>query len=113
MQRAAQSGESAVGDISELLRSWSDGDQGALEKLTPIVLDELHRLARRHMKSERPGHSLQSAALVNEAYLLLVDYSRMQWQKLAHCGAVSSHLMRLIRVEHALRRNLKRGGVVQ
>jgi RNA polymerase sigma-70 factor (ECF subfamily) len=102
-----------VGDISMLLRSWSDGDQGALEKLTPIVLDELHRLARRYMKRERPGHSLQSAALVNEAYLRLVDYKRMQWQNRAHFFAVSSQLMRRILVEHARRRNLKRGGGVQ
>src|ERR1039457_2433618 len=109
MQRAAQSGEPAVGDISMLLRSWSDGDQGALEKLTPIVLDELHRLARRYMKRERPGHSLQSAALVNEADLRLVDYRRMQWQNRAHFFAVSSQLMRRILVEHARRRNLKRG----
>ena len=113
MQRAAQSGEPAVGDISMLLRCWSDGDQGALEKLTPIVFDELHRLARRYMKRERPGHSLQSAALVNEAYLRLVDYKRMQWQNRAHFFAVSSQLMRRILVEHARRRNLKRGGGVQ
>jgi RNA polymerase sigma-70 factor (ECF subfamily) len=102
-----------VGDISILLRSWSDGDQGALEKLTPIVFDELHRLARRYMKRERPGHSLQSAALVNEAYLRLVDYKRMQWQNRAHFFAVSSQLMRRILVEHARRHNLKRGGGVQ
>ena len=102
-----------MGDISMLLRSWSDGDQGALEKLTPVVLDELHRLARRYMKRERPGHSLQSAALVNEAYLRLVDYKRMQWQNRAHFFAVSSQLMRRILVEHARRRNLKRGGGVQ
>ena len=101
-----------MGDISMLLRCWSDGDQGALEKLTPIVLDELHRLARRYMKRERPGHSLQSAALVNEAYLRLVDYKRMQWQNRAHFFAVSSQLMRRILVEHARRHNLKRGGGV-
>src|ERR1035437_10217385 len=65
MQKAAQSGESAVGDISTLLRAWSDGDQGALERLTPIVYDELRRLARRYMKHERPGHSLQTAAVVS------------------------------------------------
>jgi hypothetical protein len=58
-----------VGDISKLLRSWSDGDQGAIEKLTPVVLDEFHRLARRCRKRERPGHSLQTTALVNEAYM--------------------------------------------
>jgi DNA-directed RNA polymerase specialized sigma24 family protein len=71
-------------DISALLRAWSDGDQSALERLTPIVYDELHRLARRHMKGEHPGHSLQTMDLVNEAYMRLVDYERMQWQNRAH-----------------------------
>ncbi|MGD0050051.1 MAG: sigma-70 family RNA polymerase sigma factor [Bryobacteraceae bacterium] len=113
MQRAAQTGEPAVGDISALLRVWSDGDQSALERLTPIVYDELHRLARRYMKRERPGHSLQATALVNEAYMRLVDYKRMQWQNRAHFFAVSAQLMRRILVEHARRHNLKRGGEVQ
>jgi RNA polymerase sigma factor (TIGR02999 family) len=113
MQRAAQPGEPDVGDISTLLRAWSDGDRNALEKLTPIVFDELHRLARRYMKRERPGHSLQTTALVNEAYMRLVDYKRMQWQNRAHFFAVSAQLMRRILVEHARRRNLKRGGGVQ
>jgi RNA polymerase sigma-70 factor (ECF subfamily) len=99
-------------DVSGLLRLWSDGDQGALEKLTPIVYDELHRLARRYMKGERSGHSLQTTALVNEAYMRLVDYKRMQWQNRAHFFAVSAQLMRRILVEHARRRNLKRGGDV-
>jgi len=113
MQRAAQTGEPAVGYISALLRVWSDGDQSALERLTPIVYDELHRLARRYMKRERPGHSLQATALVNEAYMRLVDYKRMQWQNRAHFFAVSAQLMRRILVEHARRHNLKRGGEVQ
>jgi len=113
MPRVTQSGEAAVGDISALLRAWSDGDQSALDRLTPIVYDELHRLARRYMKHERPDHSLQSAALVNEAYLRLVDYDRMQWQNRAHFFAVSAQLMRRILVDHARRHNLKRGGGVQ
>jgi RNA polymerase sigma factor (TIGR02999 family) len=100
-------------DISGLLRAWSDGDQSALDKLTPIVYDELHRLARNYMKRERPGHSLQTAALVNEAYMRLVDYERMQWQNRAHFFAVSAQLMRRILVDHARRHNLKRGGGVQ
>jgi RNA polymerase sigma-70 factor (ECF subfamily) len=112
MQRAAQSGEPAVDDISTLLRAWSGGDQSALERLTPIVYEELRRLARRYMKRERPGHSLQATALVNEAYMRLVDYERMQWQNRAHFFAVSAQLMRRILVEHARRRNLKRGGAV-
>src|ERR1035437_105236 len=113
MERPAQPDEPAADDISTLLRAWSDGDQSALDRLTPIVYDELHRLARRYMKRERPGHSLQTAALVNEAYMRLVDYERMQWQNRAHFFAVSAQLMRRILVEHARRHNLKRGGGVQ
>jgi RNA polymerase sigma factor (TIGR02999 family) len=107
------SGEPASGDVSTLLRAWSDGDQSALERLTPIVFDELHRLARRYMKRERPDHSLQTTALVNEAYMRLVDYERMQWQNRAHFFAVSSQLMRRILVDYARRHNLKRGGGLQ
>ena len=113
MQRATQTGGPAGGDVSQLLRAWSDGDQGALERLTPIVYKELHRLARHYMKGERPGHVLQTTALVNEAYMRLVDYKRMQWQNRAHFFAVSAQLMRRILVEHARRQNLKRGGDVQ
>jgi RNA polymerase sigma factor (TIGR02999 family) len=109
MQRAEQPGEPGH-DISTLLRAWSDGDRSALEKLTPIVYDELHRLAGRYMRRERPGHSLQTTALVHEAYMRLVDYKRMQWQDRAHFFAVSAQLMRRILVERARRRNLKRGG---
>jgi len=99
--------------VSMLLRNWSDGDQSALEKLTPIVYEELRRLARHYMRGERTGHSLQTTALVNEAYLRLVDYKRMQWQNRAHFFAVSAQLMRRILVDHARRHNLKRGGDVQ
>ena len=113
MQRATQTGKPAGGDVSQLLRAWSDGDQGALERLTPIVYKELHRLARHYMKGERPGHVLQTTALVNEAYMRLVDYNRMRWQNRAHFFAVSAQLMRRILVEHARRQNLKRGGGVQ
>jgi RNA polymerase sigma factor (TIGR02999 family) len=98
--------------VCELLRAWSDGDTSALERLTPFVYDELHRLARRYMRGERPGHSLQTTALVNEAYMRLVGYERMQWQNRAHFFAVSAQLMRRILVEHARRHNLKRGGGV-
>jgi RNA polymerase sigma-70 factor, ECF subfamily len=112
MNKAAQPGEPPV-EVSVLLRAWSDGDRSALEKLTPIVYNELHRLARRYMKQERPGHSLQTTALVNEAYTRLVDYKRMRWQNRAHFFAVSAQLMRRILVEHARRRNLKRGRGVQ
>src|SRR5580692_748454 len=112
MQRAA-GGESAVGDLSSLLRAWSDGDRNALEQLTPFVYEDLRRLARRYMRRERPGHSLQTTALVNEAWMRLVDYKRMQWQDRAHFFAVSAQLMRRILVEHGRRRNQKRGGDVR
>ena len=100
-------------EVSLLLRNWSDGDQSALERLTPIVYNELRRLAQHYMKGERMGHSLQATALVNEAYLRLVDYKRMQWQNRAHFFAVSAQLMRRILVDHARRRNLKRGANVE
>lgn len=100
-------------DVSTLLRAWTDGDQQALEKLTPIVYDELRRLARYYMSGERSGHSLQTTALVNEAYLRLTDYKRMRWQNRAHFFAVSAQLMRRILVDQARRHNLKRGAGVQ
>jgi len=112
MRRDPQTVESSSGEVSALLRAWSDGDPSALEKLTPVVYDELHRLARRYMRRERAGHSLQTTALVNEAYMRLVDYKRMQWQNRAHFFAVSAQLMRRILVERARRHNLKRGGGV-
>ena len=105
--------EPTADDISTLLRAWSEGDQEALKKLTPIVYNELHRLARRYMKQERQGHSLQTTALVNEAYTRLVDYKRMQWQDRAHFFAVSAQVMRRILVDYARRHNWKRGAGVQ
>jgi RNA polymerase sigma-70 factor (ECF subfamily) len=108
-----EAGTPPGGQVTEFLRAWSDGDRAALDRLTPIVYDELHRLARRYMKGERPGHSLQTTALVNEAYMRLVDYKGMQWQNRAHFFAVSAQLMRRILVDHARRHNLKRGGGVQ
>jgi RNA polymerase sigma factor (TIGR02999 family) len=97
-------------DVSTLLQAWSAGDTTALDKLTPIVYGELRRLASRYMKGERDGHSLQTTALVNEAYLRLVDIRQMQWQNRAHFFAVSAQLMRRILVDCARRHNLKRGG---
>jgi RNA polymerase sigma-70 factor (ECF subfamily) len=113
--REAQDGEAGRTGrdrVCELLRAWSDGDTSALERLTPFVYDELHRLARRYMRGERPGHSLQTTALVNEAYMRLVGYERMQWQNRAHFFAVSAQAMRRILVEHARRHNQRRGGNV-
>jgi RNA polymerase sigma-70 factor, ECF subfamily len=96
-------------EVSGLLQAWSAGDQTALNQLTPIVYDELRRLARHYLKRERSDHSLQATALVNEAYLRLVDYKRMRWENRAHFFAVSAQLMRRILVDHARRRNHKHG----
>jgi len=87
----------------------SDGDPLALALLMPIVHDELRRLAHHYMRRERAGHSLQTTALVNEAYLRLVDYKRMHWQNRAHFIAAAAQAMRRILVDHARRLNLKRG----
>jgi len=108
MPRAPES--TLVGDdVSRLLQAWSRGDSEALDRLTPIVYDELRRLARRHLRGERNGHSLQPTALVNEAYVRLVDLTRIQWQDRAHFFAVSAQVMRRILVDRARRRNAKRG----
>jgi RNA polymerase sigma factor (TIGR02999 family) len=113
MGMAKQDAESSGSDISALLQAWSGGDPNALDKLTPVVYNELRRLARRYMNRERPGRSLQATELVNEAYTRLVDYKHMQWQDRAHFFAVSAQLMRRILVEHARRHNPKRGGAVE
>ena len=98
------------GDITELLLAWHRGDQDALASLTPLVYDELHRLAGIYMSRERPGHPLQATALVNEAYLKLTDSSRVRWQNRGHFVAVAAQLMRRILVDFARdRRSQKRG----
>ncbi|HKQ78291.1 MAG TPA: sigma-70 family RNA polymerase sigma factor [Blastocatellia bacterium] len=100
----------SVQEITRLLVAWGQGDQTALERLMPLVYDELLRLAKRHMNRQRPGHTLQTTALVNEAYLRLIDASQVQWQNRAHFFAVSSQLMRRILVDFARsRKSLKRG----
>jgi RNA polymerase sigma factor (TIGR02999 family) len=109
MTQRANSSEPDVEDVSALLRAWTDGDQRALARLTPIVYDELHRLAHHFLKGERAGYSLQTTALVNEAYLRLVDYKRMRWQNRAHFMATAAQAMRRILVDRARRRNVKRG----
>ena len=102
------------GNVTELLIAWSEGDSRALDKLAPLVFEELHRAARRYIAGERPGHTLQATALVNEAYLRLVDSSRVDWQNRAHFFAVSAQLMRRILVDFArLRKNEKHGGHLQ
>src|SRR3954447_4144654 len=112
MDRGARLGE-PTSEVSGLLRAWSAGDQRALARLTPIVYDELRRLARRYLRRERAGHTLQTTALVNEAYVRLVEYKRMQWQDRAHFLAVSAQAMRRILVDHARRRNAKRGADIE
>jgi RNA polymerase sigma factor (TIGR02999 family) len=103
-------GSSADG-VTELLLAWSDGKDDALAKLLPLVQVELRRVARRHMFGERPGHTLQATALVNEAYLRLVDCKRVHWQNRAHFFAISAQLMRRILVDSARARGYrKRGG---
>jgi len=106
-------GKPNTNDVSKLLRAWSDGDQSALNGLTPIVHEELRRLAHYYMERERAGHTLQTTALVNEAYMRLVDYKRMQWQDRAHFFAVAGQVMRRILVDHARSHNIKRGAGVQ
>src|SRR6185503_17306638 len=99
--------------ITQLLVAWGDGDQSALEQLTPLVYEELRRLAHHYMGRERPGHTLQTSALVNEAYIRLIDWKNVHWQNRAHFFAVSAQLMRRILVDFARqRKNLKRGGDV-
>jgi len=101
-------------EVTQLLLRWSEGDKAALDKLMPLVYRELRRLAGHYMRRERPGHTLQASALVNEAYLRLVDYRRMQWQNRAHFFAVAAQAMRRVLVEHARSRQYaKRGGTAQ
>jgi RNA polymerase sigma-70 factor, ECF subfamily len=98
-------------EITALLLAWSGGDRQALDRLIPLVEAELHRLAARYIRRERPGHTLQTTALVNEAYLRLVDWQTVRWENRAHFFGVSAQLMRRILVDHARRENyLKRGG---
>src|SRR5262245_17180181 len=98
-------------DITELLLKWRSGDKSALEQLMPLVYDESHRLARQCMGRERVGHTLQTTALVNEAYLRLANSSRVQWQDRAHFFAIAAQLMRRVLVDEARKRLYqKRGG---
>ncbi len=98
-------------EITRLLVAWGDGDQAALDELTPLVHEELHRLAHHYMGGERTGHTLQTTALVNEAYIRLIDWKNVRWQSRAHFFAVSAQLMRRILVDFARARGYqKRGG---
>src|SRR5215216_6539873 len=98
-------------EVTRLLRAWSNGDNTALSRLAPLVESELHRLADSFLRRERPGHTLQITALVNEAYLRLIDDTAVEWQNRAHFYGIAAQLMRRILVDHARRRQkLKRGG---
>ena len=97
--------------LTQLLQSWSEGNQEALDKLAPLVYDELHRLARHYMRGERTGHTLQTTELVNEAYVRLIDWKNVRWQNRAHFFGVAAQMMRRILVDVARsRRFAKRGG---
>jgi len=101
-------------DVTQLLQAWSDGDRSALERLVPAVYAELHRLAHHYMSQEQPGHVLQTTALVNEAYLRLVDTKQRHWRNRAHFLAVSAKVMRQILVDFArAQHSRKRGGELQ
>ncbi len=98
-------------DVTQLLADWSNGDQTALDKLLPLVNAELRQLARRYMRRENPGHTLQTSALVNEAYLRLIDQKSVHWQNRAHFFGIAAKLMRRILIDHARSRHYaKRGG---
>ena len=98
-------------NITHLLKEWSDGDQQALDELTPLVYEELRQQAARYLRKERPNHSLQATALINEAFLRLIDVTDVQWQNRAHFFGIAAKLMRRILVDHARRRDAeKRGG---
>jgi len=91
-------------EVTELLRKWSGGDEAALEELTPIIYAELYRIAKCYMSRERDGHTLQTSALVNEAYIRLIDWKTAKWENRAHFFGVSAQLMRRILVDFARRR---------
>ena len=89
------------GEVTQLLVDWGNGDKAALDRLTPLVHEELHRMAHRHMRHERPNHTLQTTALVNEAYVRLVDQRNLHWKNRAHFFSIASRLMRRILVDLA------------
>jgi RNA polymerase sigma factor (TIGR02999 family) len=98
-------------EITQLLVAWNKGEASALEQLTPLVHAELHRLAKRHMAAERPGHLLQTTALVNEAYLRVIDWQNVEWQNRAHFFGLAAQIMRHILVDFArTQQRGKRGG---
>lgn len=102
---------SSSAEVTGLLIAWRDGDQKALERLTPVLYQELHRLAHRHMRRENEGHTLQTSALVNEAFVRLIEHPQINWQNRAHFFSLAAKLMRHILLDHARGRvRAKRGG---
>ena len=100
--------------VTKLLQDWSAGDESAPDELIPLVYDELRRLAHRYMRREKPGRTLQTSALVHEAYVRLVDQNNIQWESRAHFFGIAARLMRQILVDQARRRNAKRrGGLIR
>ena len=97
-------------DVTKLLVQWTDGNQQAMEQLLPLVYDELRKLARRYLQRERPGHTLQSTALVHEAYLRIVDQREVNWQGRAHFFGIAAQMMRRILVDHARGRDAAKRG---
>jgi RNA polymerase sigma-70 factor, ECF subfamily len=98
-------------EVTQLLLAWSKGDEAALEQLAPLVEGELRRIAKRYIRRERPGHLLQTSALINEAYLRLIDWKNAQWESRTHFFGVAAQLMRRVLVDEARARNYqKRGG---
>ncbi|HEY2796416.1 MAG TPA: sigma-70 family RNA polymerase sigma factor [Thermoanaerobaculia bacterium] len=102
--------EAAPPAVTALLQEWSRGDSGALERLTPIVYEELRRIAAGYMRKERPGHTLQATALVNEAYVRLIGQKRVSWQNRAHFFGIAAQLMRRVLIDHARRRQAEKRG---
>ncbi len=102
--------EPSANQITQLLQMWSGGDERAIDQLIPLVYDELHRMARRYMSNENPGHTLQATALVNEAYLRLVDSAQANWQSRTHFFAVCAQVMRRILVDWARSRHAQKRG---
>src|SRR5688572_4528870 len=112
MRKPVEKGEEHL--ITNLLLDWSKGDQAAYEQLVPLVYDDLHRIARREMSKERPGHTLQPSALINEAFLRLIDSDRVNWQNRRHFFRLAAKVMRQVLINYAMaRKTAKRGGGAQ
>ena len=114
MLESAQVTTLSAENLTGLLIEWRQGDETALDKLTPLVYDELRRIAHRYVQRERDGHTLQTTALVNEAYLRLAGQQKIEWQSRAHFFAVTAQVMRHVLIDHARRRHyVKHGGALQ